>query len=77
MMDTYRPTSHVLPQKKPDLIRCHRCRGTGFCACGICGGAGKTMIGADPNGHPKFAGCEGCMGRRTSRCPHCHGQLFV
>lgn len=77
MMDTYRPTAHTNTRKKPDLIRCHRCNGTGQSACRICGGAGQMMAGADVNGHPTFARCEGCLGRRTSRCPQCHGQLFI
>ncbi len=77
MMDTYRPNTHKAKQATPALVRCHRCSGTGFAPCRICGGAGKSMAGADLNGHPVFTRCEGCLGRRTSRCPQCHGQLFI
>lgn len=71
---------HATARKRaPDPVprRCHRCNGTGFAACRVCGGSGKLMRGADANGHPTFGQCEGCLGRKTTRCPTCHGQLFV
>jgi hypothetical protein len=57
--------------------RCHRCNGTGQAPCRVCGGSGKLLRGADRNGHPRFDRCEGCYGRKVTRCPTCHGQLFV
>ncbi|MBF9057982.1 hypothetical protein HKCCSP123_02185 [Rhodobacterales bacterium HKCCSP123] len=57
--------------------RCHRCNGTGIAPCRTCGGTGKLKRGADRNGHPAFGPCEGCYGRKTTRCPTCNGQVFV
>ncbi|NKX43213.1 hypothetical protein [Roseicyclus persicicus] len=57
--------------------RCHRCNGTGLAPCRVCGGSGKLLRGADRNGHPQFQRCDGCLGRKTTRCPTCHGQLFL
>jgi hypothetical protein len=65
------------PKAAPEIRRCHRCNGLGTAACRICGGSGKLMRGADANGHPRFDTCEGCLGRKTTRCPTCHGQLFI
>lgn len=76
-MDTYNPTSHTTPRIKPEKTRCYRCHGRGETACQLCGGAGKTMAGANATGHPVFHTCDGCLGRRVTRCPTCHGQLFI
>lgn len=76
-MDTYNPTARARPKPKPQKVRCYRCHGKGQTACSLCGGSGKVMAGGDVNGHPTFTICDGCLGRRVSRCPTCHGQLFI
>ena len=57
--------------------RCHRCNGTGVAPCRTCGGTGKLFRGADRNGRSTYDRCEGCFGRKTTRCPTCLGQLFI
>jgi hypothetical protein len=68
-------------KKKTDhpvaLRRCHRCQGSGQAPCRICGGSGRLLKGADSNGHPQFGRCEGCYGRKTTRCTTCNGQHFI
>jgi len=76
-MDIYKSATHAVPKVKPEKTRCFRCHGRGQTACSLCGGSGKIMAGGDCNGHPVFALCEGCLGRRVSSCPTCHGQLFI
>lgn len=75
MYKTYRTSrSHPEPYEKR---RCSRCRGTGDSPCGVCGGVGRVLVGADTDGHPKFGRCEGCLGRKTTRCPTCGGERFI
>lgn len=76
-MDAYNRTALAPRKIASEKCRCYRCHGTGQSACQVCGGSGTVMTGADPNGHPHFKRCEGCLGRRASRCPTCHGQLFI
>lgn len=75
MHKTYRTS-----RGKPDLYekhRCSRCRGTGDAPCGVCGGSGKLPKGCDAHGHTMYGLCEGCLGRKTVRCPTCGGERFV
>lgn len=60
-----------------EKTRCNRCRGTGHAPCGICGGVGKVPKGANSDGHPMFGRCDGCLGRKTVRCPTCGGERFI
>ena len=76
-MDTYRPHHRATKPEERIPCRCHRCNGVGTSACQVCAGAGQVMAGANRNGHPTFRPCEGCFGRKTMRCPVCHGQLYV
>jgi hypothetical protein len=57
--------------------RCHRCSGQGMAPCGICGGSGHVLKGSDSDGHPLLGRCDGCLGRRTVRCPTCGGERFL
>jgi hypothetical protein len=72
--------SYKTSRGKPEAYekrRCSRCRGTGDAPCGICGGVGQVPKGADTEGHTMFARCDGCLGRKTVRCPTCGGERFV
>jgi hypothetical protein len=38
---------------------------------------GKVPMGANSDGHPMFGRCDGCLGRKTVRCPTCGGERFI
>jgi hypothetical protein len=38
---------------------------------------GKVPKGANCDGHPMFGRCDGCLGRKTVRCPTCGGERFI
>jgi hypothetical protein len=77
MYDRMMPRAPRKSKADQPVHRCHRCNGLGVAPCRTCGGSGKLMRGADRNGHPRFGRCEGCYGRKTTRCPTCNGQLFI
>jgi len=57
--------------------RCHRCRGSGNASCQICLGAGQIVTGRDIFGKTTTTACQGCFGRKFTRCSICNGEGFV
>ncbi|QFT79379.1 hypothetical protein FIU89_02055 [Roseovarius sp. THAF27] len=59
------------------LRRCHRCAGSGQAPCQVCFGHGTTHRRTDRFGKPVHDRCDGCFGRKTTRCGLCNGDGFI
>lgn len=73
--------AHVGMKAKNQLVelnrRCHRCNGSGEAPCPICFGSGRVLKGRDRLGKPNMERCDGCLGRRTTKCSFCGSVGFV
>lgn len=59
------------------MRRCHRCTGSGQAPCQVCFGKGTTHRRLDRFGKPIHDRCDGCFGRKTTRCGLCNGAGFT
>ena len=57
--------------------RCHRCYGTGMCACQNCGGTGRVGVSRSALGGPSYNTCTSCYGNKRGRCRTCSGTGFT
>jgi len=76
MFELERPYRKPRPEK-PVERRCHRCHGTGRCACRSCGGQGRTATSRSALGEPVYIRCTACYGSKVCRCITCAGIGFI